>query len=115
MQLKKSKTIIAKEIITFKSDFSKAIGLRFKSKNYCKDKAFLFEFNKKISPIIDMYYVWFSLDLVFLDENKKIIEIKENLKPFQFYKPKNKSKYFIELLSKEIKKYNIKLNDVLEF
>jgi hypothetical protein len=113
--LKKSKHIIAKEIVNFKSGFAQGMGLRFKKKNQCIDKAFVFQLHKKSKPAIDMLFVSFALDLIFLDENKRIIELKENLKPFQTYKPSKNSMYFIELLSGEIKKNNIKLNDVLEF
>ena len=90
--------------------FKKSIGLCFKNKNY-KDFAYYFPFKKSIKESIHMFFVFFPIDIIFCDKNDKIIEIKENLKPFQIYFPKNKFNSFVEFPNKTIKKYNLKLND----
>ena len=58
-----------------------------------------------------MMFVFFSIDILFLNSENKVIDIKENLKPFQFYNSKtNKTKTFIELPKGYISKHKIKLN-----
>ena len=43
-----------------------------------------------------MFFVFFSIDLFYLNKNKEVIEIKKDLKPFTFYNPKEKAQYLIE-------------------
>ena len=73
-------------------------------------------------PILDNHTLWMKntlipLDAIFLDENKKIIGLIENMEP----KSENirsinkKSKYIIEINGGSIDKYNIKLDDILKF
>ena len=57
-----------------------------------------------------MFFVFFPIDVLFLDKNKKIIEIKKNLRPFSFYYSKNKAKYVAELTEKNDYKIRNKLN-----
>ena len=56
---------------------------------------FVFDKEKRIS--LHMLFVFFPIDVLFLDKNRKIIEIKKNFKPFTFYKSKNKANYVVEL------------------
>ena len=44
-----------------------------------------------------MFFVFFPIDILFLDKNKKIIEIKKNFRPFSFYKSREKAKYVVEI------------------
>lgn len=78
-----------------KSIWAKARGLMFSKK---KNLIFVFDDEKRRS--LHMFFVFFPIDVLFLDKNKKIVEIKRDFKPFSFYKPKNKSKYVIELTEK---------------
>ena len=83
----------------------------FKTKNSCKDRAFLFHLNQKRKYSITMWFVFFAIDIILLDEQFKVIAIKKNLKPFTYYNPKLRFKYMIEILSAN---RNIKVDDVLE-
>ena len=109
---KTTKKVLAKQVISFKTFLQIGIGLMFKTKKYCKNKAFLFHLNEKRKYSITMLFVFFALDIIFLDRNMKVIEIKNNLKPFSHYKPKNKFAYMIEMLHN--KKKNVNLGDLLE-
>ena len=61
-----------------------------------------------------MLFVFFPIDVLFLDKEKKVVELKEGLKSFGFYNPKNKAKYIIELRKGTILN-NIEIGDVIEF
>ena len=53
-----------------------------------------------------MFFVFFPINVLFLDKNKQIIEIKKNFRPFTTYKSKNKANYVVEI-SKNKKEYKI--------
>ena len=58
-----------------------------------------------------MFFVFFPIDVVFADSRFNVVDIKENFKPFTLYRPKNKSKYVIELPHRAIRNSNIKIGD----
>ena len=61
-----------------------------------------------------MFFVFFSIDVFFLNNNKEIIEIKK-LKPFTFYNSKKLSRYVIEFPYKQLDKNNTSIGDKIEF
>ena len=70
----------------------------------------MFVFKKeKIIPL-HMLFVFFPINVLFLNKNKKIVEIKNNFKPFTFYTPKNKAMYIVELTEK----HNYKLGNMFK-
>lgn len=81
--------------------FSKCLGLMFSRR-----QNIVLEFSKEQRIGLHMFFVFYPIDAVFLDAEKKIIEIKRNLKPFGFYKSRRKAKYVVEI-GKENKKIKI--------
>ena len=62
-----------------------------------------------------MFFVFYSIDVLFLNNEKRIIEIKENFRPFTFYtSTSDKVMYVIELPKNTIKSTKIRLGDQLE-
>jgi len=108
---KTRKTLIAEKHYNFKSPISKAIGLMFSMNP--KNLIFIFK-KEKIVPL-HMFFVIFPIDVLFLDKNKKVVDMKENFRPFTFYTPKAKAKYVIELPNKTIRKTNTRINDKIFF
>lgn len=96
-----------------KNVFSKAIGLRFHKKII--DKAYIFILNRPQIVSLDMVFVHFPIDVIFLDERKKVIDVKENFKPYSMYRSKKKTKTVIELPQGYVKNNKIKLNDDIKF
>jgi len=74
---------------------NKAIGLMFSKP--LKDKSLVFVFNKEKRISLHMLFVFYPIDVLFLNKNKRIVEIKKNFRPFSFYISKNKAMYVIEL------------------
>lgn len=108
---KRTKKVLAKEIVHLKSFHKIGTGLMFKSRKSCENKAFIFHLNPKIKYSITMWFVFFEVDVILLDKDKKVIEIKKNIKPFTVYHPKHKFKYMIEMLPAT---RNANVGDVLE-
>lgn len=105
--------VIKKDSIYYCNSYiSKIIGLMF---SINKNKALIFNFKKETHTSLHMFFVFFSIDVLFLNKDKKIIEIKENFKPFSFYYPKNKFHYVIELPKNIIKETNTEMGDVISF
>lgn len=105
-----NKKIVSK-ISIMKNIFQKANGLMFRLK--FKDEALVFPFPFEQTTSLHMMFVFFPIDVLFLDQNKKIVEIKSNFKPWSVYTPKNKSKYVIEL--PKGKSSLVKLNDQISW
>ena len=102
--------VLAKEYGLCNSLFSQARGLMFS-----KQKSLVFEFEKEKIVSLHMFFVFFPIDVVFLDETLRVVEIKENFKPFSFYIPKNKAKYVLELGSGSVASSGTKIGDVIYY
>ena len=104
------KTLLAKDAKLCKSIFSIALGLMFS-----KPRPLIFIFEKEKIVPLHMFFVFYPIDILFLDKNKIVIEIKENFRPFGLYTPKNKATYVIELPKGAIKSPKTEIGDKIEF
>lgn len=79
--------------------FGKFRGLMLeKEQNF--DYALVFDFGneKKTGASIHMMFVFFPIDAVYLDAEKKVVDVAKGLKPFALnYTPKEKAAFLIEL------------------
>ncbi|MBS3113227.1 DUF192 domain-containing protein [Candidatus Woesearchaeota archaeon] len=71
---------------------SKGIGQMFRF----KPAIMVFVFDEEQRVPLHMWFVFFPIDVVYLDSRHNIVELVENLKPFSYYNPKNKAKYVVE-------------------
>jgi uncharacterized protein len=110
--IKINKNIISKQHKTAITPIQKAIGLMFKTK---VKQPLIFIFNNEAIISIHMLFVFMAIDLIFLNKDKKIVELKQNLQPFTFYTPTKKAKYLIEAKKGTIKTHNIKLSQQVIF
>ena len=105
-------TLLSKNTKFCNNPLTKAIGLMFSKKS---DKSLIFIFKKEKIVPLHMLFVFYPIDVLFLNKEKSIVEMKENFRPFSFYSPENKAKYIIEMPEGSIGKFKISLNDQLEF
>jgi len=97
----KNKLLSNKELVC-KSIFSQAIGLMFHRKN---NLIMIFPQERGIS--LHNCFVFFLIDVLILDQQMKIVEIKSDFKPFRFWNAKNKGQYVIELACPQSKDYEV--------
>ncbi|MBI2137951.1 DUF192 domain-containing protein [Candidatus Woesearchaeota archaeon] len=90
---------------------SKAIGLMFTA----KPKALLFYFPRPLEVSLHMLFVFFPIDIILLDEKKKVVELKENLKPWHFFKAANAAKYIIEAPEGAVNASKTAVGDTIKF
>ncbi len=102
--------ILTKNFKLCRGMVSKARGLMFS-----KPHVLIFVFNKERRIALHMFFVFFPIDVVFLDGNKRVVDIKRDFKPFTFYKSKKMAKYVIELPLGIIGDNNIRIGDKLKW
>ena len=75
------------------SRWKRFLGLMFRS----EPQEMLFVFDKPEKHSFHTWFMRFPIDMMFLDENKRPVEIRENVRPWHFVKSKSKSTYVLEL------------------
>ncbi len=96
--LKNNKKIIVTKHRFAISFFEQLSGLMFKKrKDVDYALIFILKNPSTFSATIHTFFMNFPIHLIFLDSSKKIVDIKKNLKPYSLYKPKQKSKYIVEI------------------
>ncbi|MBI5152976.1 MAG: DUF192 domain-containing protein [Parcubacteria group bacterium] len=86
-----------------------------------RDKGMLFIFEKSGFYKFWMPHMNFPLDVLWIDENKRIVSINEHVPPLEdiskpiYYEPTQPALYVLEVNANFSKKYNIKIGDQLIF
>ena len=75
-----------------RSSISKRIGLMFSRK-----RTIAMVFDKEPIIPLHMMFVFYPIDVYFLNKDKVVVEIKLAFKPFTFYVPEVKAMYAVEL------------------
>ncbi len=63
---------------------------------------------------IHMFFMRFPLDIIFLDDNKKVVDM-VSIKPWKTYTPKSPAKYVVELEEGSINNYKLEIGDEMDF
>ncbi len=80
------------------SFFSRFKGLMFSKKlNKSESLIFVLDSESRFNSMIHMLFVFFSIDVVFLDSSKKVVDVRKAYPFISFILPKAKSKYVIEM------------------
>ena len=83
----------------------------FTSSSAVRDKAMVLVFKREKTVSLHMFFVFYPVDVIFLDRAKKVIEIKMNFKPFTIYVPKKKAQYVIECVAGAVRKSRTTIGD----
>ena len=74
--------------------FSHLRGLMF---SFPKNDGLLFKFNSEVYVSLHMFFVFFPIDIVYINKNKKVIKIEKRVFPFVPFISPVKCKYILEL------------------
>ena len=111
MKLFLEKKKISDSLDVADSTLKKGMGLRFAE----KARPLLFEFEKESHPSFDMWFVNFTIDVVYLDSKKKIVDL-ARLKPWTGpSRPEAACKYVVELPAGWIEKFKIKYGKKMDW
>lgn len=105
---KTKKVIISTEERICGTPLSQVLGLMFRRK---QNNIMILKKEKKIS--LHNFFVFYSHDILILNTEKKVIEIRPSFKPFTLWTSVTKGKYILELPLPITKTYE--LADQLEF
>lgn len=89
---KTTQQTISNEELFCNSFLSQARGLMFRKKQNLIMKL---ASEKRIA--LHMFFVFYSIDVLVLNQHKEIVEIKKGFKPFTFWNSQEKGKYVVEL------------------
>ncbi len=95
-----------------KSILSKAKGLMFCSK---VEQPLLFVFEREMYINLHMMFVFCPIDVILIGESMKVVELKENLKPFTLFNSIAKAKYVIEAEDGTIRRTKTEVGDIIKF
>tara|TARA_B100000315_G_C14484955_1_gene544732 strand:- start:463 stop:726 length:264 start_codon:yes stop_codon:yes gene_type:complete len=79
------------------------------------DKALIFTFNKEKKHSLHMFFVFYPIDVLWLDSKKQVVDLKENFKPFSIATPKNPATFIIELPQNTINTTKTELGDTIQW
>lgn len=69
---------------------------------------------ERIVPL-HMLFVFFPIDVLYLDSGCRVVELKERLMPFRFHTPKSKARYVIEVSAGTIVRSSTRRGDEISF
>lgn len=110
--IKINNKLISKSYESMNNPWQKAKGLMFCTE-VKEPLLFPFKYEQRIS--LHMWFVFMPIDVLYLNKNKEIVEMKENFRPFTHFVPKKLAQYVIELEENTIKNYKIKLGQKVDF
>lgn len=96
--------------------FELSRGLMFRKDITESNEAYIFVLGKERKAAITMMFVFFSIDVIWINSKFEVVDTRENVKSFSFYTGhRDRAKYFIEMPVTSIKKNKIKLRDKILF
>ena len=104
--------VLARKFRNCESEFSKIKGLMF-TKNF--PHALVFDMKKEKVINLHMFFVFYPIDVLWLDSNKRIVYLKKNFIPFTFTMMNKKARYIIELEKGTISRTKTSVGDIVEF
>jgi uncharacterized protein len=107
------KKMLVSQAYVCDSVLTRTKGLMFHQK--IRDLAFILAFPKEQHVALHMYFVFFPIDVLFLDKNKKVVEMKKQFMPFTQYIAARNAKYIVEMPDGTINASRTKVGDRIKF
>ncbi len=115
LEILNKNVVIADKVKHYKNFFFKAKGLMF-TRPLRKGQAIVLEAMDEgvLETTIHMLFVFYPIDIVWLNSNKEVVDLKESVLPFiPWIAPRRAAKYVIELKKGAAK--HIRIGDRLDF
>ncbi|MBS3815758.1 MAG: DUF192 domain-containing protein, partial [Hadesarchaea archaeon] len=78
------------------------------------DKALVFILSEPKRYSIHTFFMFFPIDLIYLNEDFEVIEIKKGLSPWSTYKSSEKASFLIEFSSGRVNEVDVNMGDELK-
>ena len=114
--LKKSDgTVVASEVEMADTMLRQVVGLMFK-KRIPPGYAMIFDLRREQYVSIHMMFVFFPIDLVYLDRDRRIVDVRRRLRPWTgIAVPKKPARYVIEMPAGGVDRYGLKAGEALDW
>lgn len=100
-------TVMATNVTVCKNFLRKSTGLMLR---WPKGKyAYVFSFKHPRPLPITMWFVFYPIDIIFLDVDGYVIDMVKSLPPWGFYNPIGKASCFIEFPKRTLAKHKIRI------
>mgnify|MGYP002822069941 CR=1 FL=1 len=93
--------------------FTKCRGLMFTSP--LRNKGLVFHFGKLQSISLHMFFVFYPIDVLWLNKDRQVVQMKKRFRPFTLIARSQPSCYVLELPSNTIDKTNTEIGDTIDF
>jgi uncharacterized membrane protein (UPF0127 family) len=114
MALVHKKRVLAGDVVFYRNLFLRSLGLRFSRPIRDKALVLVSPYESVYNSSIDMFFVFFSIDVLWLDSNLKVVDLRRGVKPFSLViTPKAPAMYVVELPNGSIK--NVDIGDAVSF
>lgn len=111
---KNTGSVLAEDVETADSFWSRFRGLMFRRK-FEKGEALVFEIPEGREFGVHTFFVFFPIDLVYLDGGMEVIDIETGVSPWSTYSPETESKYLVEFPAGVVDEYILEVGHELEF
>ena len=88
--------ILALDVELANTFWGRLRGLMFR-RRFPHGRALLFKFRKPGRHSVHMFFVRFPIDLIYLNSDFKVVELRARLKPWRVYRPKTAVSHLVEL------------------
>ncbi|MFH1224825.1 MAG: DUF192 domain-containing protein [Candidatus Diapherotrites archaeon] len=114
---KTKKNTIAREVRFARTSFARAKGLMFeRAENFNYALVFELEEETRIGASVHMMFVFFPIDIAYLNPKREVVDLVHGLKPWALnYTPKKAAKYFVEMPAGTARGKGITLGDTLSW
>ncbi len=107
--------ILARRVHYCDSFFTRGTGLMFRSHRAIDHTGWVFDMKATCHITITMFFVFFPIDIVFLDASHRITELHCNVRPFTNFSTEKPARYFIELQQGTIDKASLAVGQHITF
>lgn len=104
--------VIAERVDLADSFLSRFRGLMFKRK-FSENRALLFPFSEPKRYSVHTFFMFFPIDLLYLDRELKVTEFHERLPPWRTHRSAEPANFLVELLGGRIEEVGIDVGDRL--
>lgn len=102
------KSVIATDALICRSFISKALGLMFRRS---VKRSLLFTFSRERKVSLHMMFVFCPIDVIWISKDKKVVQLKEAMRPFSAVRGRRPAMYVLELPCGEIARSGTAIGD----
>lgn len=106
--------VLAEQVEVADSFWKRLRGLMFR-RNFEDGRALLFKIGDPRIYSVHTFFVFFLIDLVYLDQETRVVDIKREMPPWTTYRPKTEASFLVELPGGKVEDVGLEVGNKLKF